>query len=152
MRGLLTGVCSLLLCGCALTPEQRVGIVNAFAAAEQQSLAARAVAQSAPSKLMIFGGAGHRTYLGCLNCGEYGNDSVTNQYSNFGSPYSPTSIANQFGDYGSPYSMYSACNPYATDPPVVVDSAGNFYGRLTVNAYNSQRIQSAAWLTGLCTR
>jgi hypothetical protein len=52
-------------------------------------------------------------------------------------------------DFGSPYSSYSACNPYATDPPVIVDSAGNFYGRLTVNAYNTERTQDQTFLTWL---
>ena len=32
----------------------------------------------------------------------------------------------------------SACNPYATDPPVIVDSAGHYYGRLTLNQYHGE--------------
>ena len=49
---------------------------------------------------------------------------------------------NSFSDYGSIYSSYSACNAYATDPPVIVESAGNFYRRLTVNSMNPQRVNS----------
>jgi hypothetical protein len=36
-------------------------------------------------KLMLFGGAGHRSYLGCLSCNEIASDSVLNAYGNFGS-------------------------------------------------------------------
>ena len=32
----------------------------------------------------------------------------------------------------------SPYNPYATDPPVIVDQEGRFYGRLTMNEYNYQ--------------
>jgi len=45
------------------------------------------------------------------------------------------SIFNPYSQFGSRYSAYSACNPYATDPPVIVDENGNYYGRLTVNTY-----------------
>jgi hypothetical protein len=34
--------------------------------------------------------------------------------------------------------MYSACNQYASDPPVIVDQDGQFYGRLTLNSYHVQ--------------
>lgn len=90
------------------------------------------------AKIMLFGGYNHATYLGCLNCSAYGADSVFNPYSQFGNQYNFNSIFNSYSQFGSPYSMYSACNPYATDPPVIVDDAGNFYGRLTINRYNSE--------------
>ncbi len=86
-------------------------------------------------KLMIFGGSNHDVYLGCLSCNEYAKDSVFNKYGRFGSSYGIESIYNHYSKYGSAYSQYSACNPYATDPPVVVDERGNFYGSLTVNSY-----------------
>jgi len=91
-----------------------------------------------PLKLMLFGGESHKTYLGCLSCDEYGTDSVVNKYGSYGSSYSDTSIWNHYSDFGSPYSDYGACNPYANDPPVIVDSAGKFYGRLTLNVYHPQ--------------
>jgi hypothetical protein len=137
---------SFVLSACTLTPEQRTALSNSLAAVAQGAQAVRA----APVKLMVFGGQGHQTYLGCLNCNEYASDSVQNAYGTFGSAYMPNSMANQYGEFGSPYSMYSACSQYASDPPVIVDDAGNFYGRLTVNAYNLQRTQDAGvirWLT-----
>jgi hypothetical protein len=87
---------------------------------------------------MLFGGEGHKVYLGCLSCSEYATDSVFNQYGTFGSRYSSTSILNHYSDYGSAYSNWGACNAYATDPPVIVDLDGNFYGRLTLNEYHAQ--------------
>lgn len=90
------------------------------------------------AKLMLFGGTDHKTYLGCLNCSEYASDSVLNQYGEYGSSYSSSSIWNSFSEYGSAYSNESACSPYAADPPVIVDQTGKFYGRLTVNKYNTE--------------
>lgn len=90
------------------------------------------------SKLMLFGGEGHSTYLGCLSCSEYAVDSVFNAYGDHGSRYSNPSVWNHYSDFGSRYSDYGACNPYANDPPVIVDLEGKFYGRLTSNAYHPQ--------------
>jgi len=87
---------------------------------------------------MLFGGMDHKTYLGCLNCSKYATDSVFNEFGSAGSSYSTDSIWNTYSDFGSRYSMYSACNQYASDPPVIVDSQGNYYGRLTINEYQSE--------------
>jgi hypothetical protein len=87
------------------------------------------------TKTMIFGGPGHQTYLGCLSCSENAPDSVSNDTGRNGSRDSAVSIWNHYTDYGSLYSQFSACNPDATDPPVIVDDSGNFYGRVTVNQY-----------------
>ncbi len=110
-------------------------------------------ASSNTSTLMIYGGQSHKQFLGCLNCSEYDSNSVMNTYGNFGSSYSSTSISNSYSEYGSPYSQYSACNQYATNPPVIVDSQGNFYGYLTINHYKSQAIKDRnviTWLASIC--
>jgi hypothetical protein len=102
---------------------------------------------------MIFGGEGHKTYLGCLNCSQYVADSVLNKYGTHGSPYSSDSIWNKYGEYGSAYSNYGACNRYAVDPPVIVDQDGNYYGRLTLNTYHPEIGMGRRyldWLVGLC--
>jgi hypothetical protein len=57
------------------------------------------------------------------------------------------------GEFGSKYSMYSACNPYAVDPPVIVDGNGQFYGRLTLNRYHPQATNNSTllgWLAAVC--
>ena len=95
--------------------------------------------EASPHKIMIFGGEGHKVYLGCLNCSEYASDSVFNEISDYGSEFSSESILNSFSDYGSEFSDYSACNDYASDPPVIVDESGNFYGRLTINDFNPEQ-------------
>lgn len=103
---------------------------------------------------MIFGGPGHQSYLGCLNCNDYDKESVFNPHSRFGSAYSTTSILNSYSQVGSVYSQYSACNRYASDPPVVVDGDGTFYGRLTLNGYRGDAIKDTAivaWLAAVCT-
>jgi hypothetical protein len=102
---------------------------------------------------MIFGGAGHRTYLGCLNCSEYAADSVKNMYGTHGSAYAQESIFNHYGSFGSPYSNESACSEVASDPPVIVDQVGKSYGRLTLNQTFVQigiGAQLRGWLAGIC--
>lgn len=108
-----------------------------------------AAAKAASTKLMVFGGPGHDTYLGCLTCSANSSDSVLNEYSSYGNPYSSTSLFNSYSQFGSPYSDYSACNPMASDPPVVVDDDGTFYGRLTVNTYHPQALRSEETVTWL---
>jgi hypothetical protein len=137
---------SILQSGCG-------GVAAGIAGAAGQ-INAPVYAPAANTKLMIFGGMDHRTYLGCLNCSQYAPDSVLNQYGLHGSQYAVDSIFNRYGAFGSPYSNSSACNPYASDPPVVVDGSGRFYGRLTVNQYSPEKIGGnwAAWIAGVCQR
>jgi len=75
-------------------------------------------------RIMVFGGPTHTTYLGCLSCAVADRDSVFT-----GGP----SVVNPQSDFVSVGSAYSACNPFATDPPLIVDERGKYYGRLTVN-------------------
>ena len=109
----------------------------------------------APTALLVYGGEGNRTFLGCLNCGEYDANSVRNQYGPHGSPYAAESITNKYGEFGSPYSPTSACNPYGSDPPIVVDAQGGFYGRLSANRYAPNRLSNTSmngWLEAMCAR
>jgi len=102
---------------------------------------------------MVFGGPGHKTYLGCLSCSSYSSESLFNSYGNYGSPYSATSILNAYSEYGSSYGAYSACNPYASDPPVIVNSGGKYYGRLTVSSSRSDGPPTAelrGWIAAVC--
>lgn len=89
--------------------------------------------------LLIYGGSDHDVFLGKLNADCYDSESIWNEYGTYGSKYSSKSIWNE---YGSEYSSYSPWNEYASTPPVVVDSRGNFYGYLTANEFISQRYSS----------
>ena len=127
-------LCTLPLC---LVLAATVGCSRAAWQAAAQGAAAGAAASApaqTPPALLVFGGTDHKTFLGCLNCSEYGQSSIHNLYS-YGSLYGQT-IFNHFSEYGSAYSNVSACNPYATNAPVIVDSSGHYYGRLTVNEYH----------------
>jgi len=131
---------------CSPAARQRATTIATAAA----SGAAGASAPQHSTKLMIFGGEDHKTYLGCLNCNEYASDSISNAYGHYGSPYSAESIRNHYSQFGSSYSTHSACNPYASDPPVIVDQNGTYYGRMTVNQYHPQLGAGAkyySWLT-----
>jgi hypothetical protein len=89
--------------------------------------------------LHIYGGKDHDVYLGCLNCDNYNSNSIWNAYGTYGSKYNSKSIWNSYGNYGSEYSNTSPFNSYASNPPVIVDKDGGFYGYFTVNAYASKR-------------
>jgi hypothetical protein len=139
-------ILAFALPGCS--PAARQATAGAIAGA------AAGAAQTTQPMLLLFGGEDHKTYLGCLNCSEYASDSVLNKYGEHGSPYSSESIFNKYGEFGSLYSSYGACNPYATDPPVIVDHDGRYYGRLTLNRYHSEigiGRNYLAWLAAVCT-
>lgn len=89
--------------------------------------------------LHIYGGADHDVYLGCINCDSYNSNSIWNAYGTYGSKYNAKSIWNAYGNYGSEYSSTSPFNSYASNPPVIVDKEGGFYGYFTVNTYKSKR-------------
>ena len=92
--------------------------------------------------LLIFGGKNHDIYLGCLNCDKYEDKSIWNAYGDFGSKYNDKCIWNKYGDYGGAYSDFSPFNKYASNPPVLVDKDGNFYGYFTADKYFSKRTTS----------
>ena len=104
-------------------------------------------------KLMLFGGKGHQTYLGCLSCGQLEPDSIQNEFGKFGNKFAPDSIFNPLGQFGSRYSAFSICNPYAAEPPIIVDSQGGAYGVLTANSRHIDITKSAelrAFVAGAC--
>jgi|SRR6267142_629066 len=139
----VVGSLVLTIIGCSPAARQRAATIARGAAAGGSPTEYSA-------KLIIFGGVDHKMYLGCLSCNEYASDSVFNSFGDHGSTFSAQSIWNQFSEFGSPYSNYSACNPYASDPPVIVDQNGAYYGRLTLNEFHPQRGAGAkyyGWLT-----
>jgi hypothetical protein len=103
-------------------------------------------------ELLLFGGRNHTIFLGCLNCSAFDASSLFNRSGNHGNRFSSESIFNSYSEYGSPYSDDSACNRFASNPPIIVDRAGNAYGRLTINrfAYQVSNSTIVAWLAGVC--
>jgi hypothetical protein len=100
-------------------------------------------------ELLLFGGDDHKTFLGCLNCGRFDPGSVCNRFGDHGSRFSSESIWNRFGNYGSRFSSYSPWNRFASDPPVIVDRQGNFYGYFTSNRYHPKRTEIKFFLVFL---
>jgi hypothetical protein len=77
-------------------------------------------------------------YIGNLSSNPYAPNST----SATGSQYNSDSVTNQYGRYGSPYSNESANNPYATDPPKLYDSNGNYRGKLSSNQYDPESVSN----------
>lgn len=120
-----------------------------------QAMGAATNASSSSNELLLFGGQGHKTFLGCLNCSKYDSGSLQNAYGQYGSRYGAASIMNPYNEFGSKFSATSACNPHAADPPVIVDRGGRFYGRLTMNRYRMDVTKDSAlvaWLAAICQR
>ena len=141
-------------CSAAFLEGFADGLERGSAARSGGQSGSRAIVSQSARGLMLFGGRGHDTYLGCLSCSEYDSDSIFNEYGQYGSRYGDT-ILNPYSDYGSRYSDQSVCNPYASDPPVIVDDDGGFYGRLSVsNLYTSTVVtpEVSGWLKGICAR
>ncbi|WP_282147873.1 hypothetical protein [Algibacter lectus] len=91
--------------------------------------------------LHLYGGDNHKVYLGCLTCSDYDSSSIWNEYGTYGSSYNSKSIWNEYGTYGNDYNAQSPWNSHSSDPPVVVDKNGEFYGYFTVNEYKSKRAE-----------
>jgi hypothetical protein len=108
--------------------------------------------QHGSDEIVLYGGPDHATYLGCVNCSRYDSESVLNTDGPYGRSDSGTSIANPSSIFGSPYSEYSACNLFATDPPIIVDDQGTYYGRLSINLSQPGPPSDAlqAWIIRLC--
>lgn len=64
----------------------------------------------------------------------YDPDCLNNPYG-AGSPYKADGLMNPYSQYGSPYSDRSWTNPYASNPPAIVDDQGGYHGRLSTNPY-----------------
>lgn len=108
--------------------------------------------KAAQPKLLIFGGASHEVYLGCL-CEGKNPESVFNLAGEFGSGLSGTSLRNKFAPYGSNHEDTSACSTNAKHPPSVVASDGKALGLLTMNASLKKRISAPSvtdWLARMC--
>ena len=52
------------------------------------------------------------------------------------------SINNRYGQYGSEYSNESPNNPYASNPPKLYDSQGNYRGKLSSNPYDPESVSN----------
>src|SRR5215831_4785426 len=95
-----------------------------------------------PSKLMVFGGTNHETYLGCLNCSSTAYDSIYNPsgpYGQRGSYFANNlfgrGVMDDFGSTGIIQDL-SACSTNANNPPVIVDKNGGYYGRFSISSYS----------------
>jgi hypothetical protein len=116
-----------------------------------------AVASTASAqRLLLFGGSNHDVFLGCFSCNEFASDSIFNEFGAYGSEFRQDSIFNDFGTYGSSFSQFSPCNRIASNPPVLVDENGGFYGYLTLNRSKANAIRDPdvlRWLeTAVCGR
>lgn len=102
------------------------------------------VTQPSPARplVFLFGGEDHKTYLGCLTCDP---DRYKDALLNADGPYGqcPCSFNQDcpsvfchslFATFGSTgiAENYSACSNNASDPPVLVDNGGNYYGRFSL--------------------
>ena len=101
--------------------------------------------------ILLFGGKNNKDFLGCYDCSKYESSSICNEYGAHGNQYSSSSIWNDYATYGNRYSLSSPWNEYSSsdDVPIMVDSAGNFYGYFTINAYRSNSFNQSNQLKAI---
>jgi hypothetical protein len=88
-------------------------------------------------------------FLGNINTNRFDSNSLTNQFSDYGSKYNSASIFNQYGEYGSPYGANSPFNRYGQ--PVRIIKDGKVLGEMTKNTYYQNRIDPDDFLKWLST-
>ena len=100
------------------------------------------------SKTMLFGGAGKKEYLGCLDCNEFASDSICNGLGKYGNEFSSSGIFNEFAGYGNEFSSRSPWNEFSTsnEVPVLVDENGKFYGYFTINEHRRDAVKFSSTL------
>ena len=110
-------------------------------------LSSSAMAQQ--PEVLIMGGRNQDEFIGCLTCGDFDSDSVWNKFSRHGWG-NKFGTWNQFGEHKGQFGSNSACNEFASNPPVLVDRRGNYFGELTVNQYRNGSVCGASGNQQLC--
>lgn len=113
--------------------------------------AARSQGAITQPRLQIYGGNLHHEYLGCLNCDRYDVNSVWNGYGPFGwdNGYIDQS---HFSAYFEAHGHFSACDPYAKDPPILIDMSRNSYGRLNISRTRTDSICGPHGAADICAK
>ncbi len=91
------------------------------------------------------------TFLGVVDNNAYNNDSICNQFGNYGSEFADT-IFNKFGTYGGEHSPNGAYNPNAQKPPILIDESGNFVGFVSKNRRLPQRYDPDILRVQICEK
>lgn len=85
--------------------------------------------------------------LGTLNGNPYDPNSLSNPYG-AGSVYKADGLKNPHSQYGSSYSNKSATNPFATQPPKLVDENGKYLGELSSNPFRPDSVSNPHGIYG----
>jgi hypothetical protein len=103
------------------------------------------------AKTMLFGGPGHKEYLGCLDCSEFSPDSICNGFGKFGNEFSSSGVFNEFAGFGNEFSSKSPWNEFSNsdEVPVLVDDQGKFFGYFTINKHRHNAVSFASVLYAL---
>ncbi|MTJ79902.1 MAG: hypothetical protein F8N37_02615 [Telmatospirillum sp.] len=122
------------------------GLVACLALLPGLCLAQGAITQP---RMMIYAGPLYREFLGCLTCDQYEVSSVWNGQSPFGwdNGYADNS---HFATYRAPHGRYSACDPFAPEPPILVDVAGHGYGRLNISKVRPDSVCGTHGMPEIC--
>jgi hypothetical protein len=84
--------------------------------------------------LLIYGGAAHDVFLGCLSCERGDHDGIFNAQGPYGSTRNERSIWNPHSPYGDKTSEFCPWNPRGTRPPLLKDEFDRPHGYFTANS------------------
>ncbi len=104
------------------------------------------VAADESKEILIYGGQGHKQFLGCLICSELSSDSICNGFATFGNEFSSDGMFNEFSGFGNEFNSSSPWNEFSlsNSVPILVDRDANFYGYFTVNDSRSDAVEFAS--------
>lgn len=94
--------------------------------------------------LLLYGGAAHEVFLGCLSCERGDHDGIFNPEGPYGSTTNTRSIWNRHGPYGDRSSPLSPWNPHGTMPPLIKDEYDRPHGYFTANPNFADRTTDPA--------
>lgn len=99
------------------------------------------ICNPASAERLLLAGPNHDIFLGCLDCGEFADQSICNK-ADKGNPYHPLSIFNKFGLFGDSQSTSSPWNKFTTDTsvPIIVDADGVSFGYFTINNFRPNTV------------
>jgi hypothetical protein len=135
--------------------RQRAQEQTAAGEAEEQRAQAQAsrsqvaVGATRPDALLIFGGPGHKTFIGCICDGEQSIALEGGTYGPQGFNPDNASLWSPFGLFHDRFGDYSACARFVKDPPIVVTPDGRPICRLTIDLTNPFQCKAPSLLEWL---
>lgn len=154
MKAFVVAACVLTTGASVMGQKKGIDLAGGYAAGGvAQALSGMNAPVVYGEHLLLFGDENQKTFYGCITCPATDATSLNNPYGTYGNKMSGTSVLNPYAMIRNPYSTTSMCNKMATNPPIVVDGNGQYYGEATLNTTRPGRAKAPylqRWVTATC--